>query len=90
MRRGIALLAAMAGGMIVFRCLPRDSRDHLTSLMRHRIIKAMEHMLASLPEDAPPKLIMSVLPKLRAQNDKIMAMLQEQNELLRAQQHTNR
>ena len=37
-------------------------------------------MLASLPEDAPPKLIMSVLPKLRAQNDKIMAMLQEQNE----------
>jgi hypothetical protein len=43
----------------------------------------MEQMMASLPEGAPPKLIMSVLPKLQAQNDQIIAMLREQNELLR-------
>jgi hypothetical protein len=29
---------------------------------------------------------MSVLPKLQAQNDQIVAMLREQNELLREQQ----
>ena len=43
----------------------------------------MEHMLASLPENAPPKLVMSILPRLRDQNDQIIAMLQEQNALLR-------
>jgi hypothetical protein len=43
----------------------------------------MEHMMASLPEGSPPKLIMSVLPRLRDQNDQMIAMLREQNELLR-------
>jgi hypothetical protein len=52
--------------------------------------KHMERMMASLPEDAPPKLVMSILPKLRVQNDQIIAMLQEQNELLREQQRTTR
>ena len=45
----------------------------------------MEQMMASMPEDAPPKLIMSVLPRLRDQNDEMIAMLREQNELLRQQ-----
>jgi hypothetical protein len=43
----------------------------------------MEHMMASLPETSPPKLVMSVLPLLRDQNDQIIAMLREQNALLR-------
>jgi hypothetical protein len=42
-------------------------------------------MMAGLPEDSPPKLIMSILPKLQEQNDQIIAMLREQNELLRQQ-----
>ncbi len=42
-------------------------------------------MMDSLPEGAPPKLILSVLPKLQAQNEQIIAMLREQNELLRAE-----
>ena len=50
--------------------------------------EGMEHMMASLPEGTPPKLVMSVLPKLQAQNDQIIAMLREQNELLREQQRT--
>jgi hypothetical protein len=41
--------------------------------------------MASLTEGAPPKLVMSVLPRLQAQNDEIIAMLREQNELLRKQ-----
>ena len=36
---------------------------------------------------APPKLIMSVLPKLQVQNDQIIALLREQNELLRERPH---
>jgi hypothetical protein len=30
---------------------------------------------------------MSILPKLQAQNDRIIAMLRDQNELLRQQRH---
>jgi hypothetical protein len=45
----------------------------------------MEQIMASMPEYAPPKLIMSVLPRLRDQNEEIIAMLREQNDLLRQQ-----
>ncbi|HEX6533460.1 MAG TPA: hypothetical protein VF041_02615 [Gemmatimonadaceae bacterium] len=51
--------------------------------MSRRIRQRMERAMASLPDDAPPKLVMSVLPRLRDQNDQIIAMLREQNELLR-------
>lgn len=90
MKTGTALALAAVGGAIAFRCLPRRSRDRLTSLAGHRMLKGMEHMMASLPEGAPPKLVMSILPKLKAQNDQIIAMLREQNELLREQQRTAR
>jgi len=46
----------------------------------------MEHMLAGLPEESPPKLIMTILPQLRKQNEEIIAELRELNALLRDQQ----
>ena len=87
MRPIVALGVAVVGGVIAFRCLPREMRGRLTARVRHRMIENMEHMMASLPEGSPPKLVMSVLPRLQAQNDQILALLREQNELLRAQQH---
>jgi hypothetical protein len=48
--------------------------------------KHMEQMMASLPANAPPKLVMSILPKLQAQHEQIIALLQEQNALLRQRQ----
>ena len=81
-----ALGLATVGGMITFWCLPPEMRNRLTARARQRMLAGMEHMMASLPEGSPPKLIMSVLPKLQAQNDQIIAMLREQNERLREQQ----
>jgi hypothetical protein len=52
------------------------------------MMKRMENVIAGLPENAPPKLVTSILPKLRAQNDQIITLLQEQNELLRRQQQS--
>ena len=52
--------------------------------------KRMREMMMNLPDNAPPKLVISILPKLHAQNDQIIAMLREQNELLRQlQQRTS-
>lgn len=83
MNRLTALSATAVGGLILFRCLPQETRQRVTSTAAHWVAKHMEKMIASLPEGAPPRLIMSILPKLQAQNDEIIAMLQEQNELLR-------
>lgn len=83
MNRPIALGAVALGGAIVFRLLSRAPRQRLGSALKHRMLGHMEQMMKSLPAGSPPKLIMSVLPRLRDQNDQIIAMLQEQNALLR-------
>jgi hypothetical protein len=43
----------------------------------------MARMIERLPPDSPPKVVLSILPRLREQNDEIIALLREQNELLR-------
>ncbi len=85
MKTIVALGVVALAGVIASRYLPRESRGHLSDVVGRRILKRMEQMMAGLPEGAPPKLVMSVLPRLRAQNDEIIAMLREQNELLRKQ-----
>ena len=82
MNRFIALGAAVVGGVIAFQ-LSQVPRRRLAAAINRRMLRHMEHMMASLPESSPPKLVMSVLPRLREQNDQIIAMLQEQNALLR-------
>ncbi len=89
MKIPVALGLAAVGGVIAFRCLPRESRDRLTATVVHWMTEGFEHMMASLPEGAPPKLVVSILPKLQVQNDQIIAMLHELNELLREQQRAN-
>ncbi len=80
---------AMVGGVIVMRCVPRESRHRasraVTDWMTKKMLNHMDRMMASLPEGAPPKLVASILPKLREQNEQIIGMLREQNDLLREQ-----
>ena len=44
--------------------------------------KIMRRMMDAMPADSPPKLVMSILPRLQKQNEQILRLLQEQNELL--------
>jgi type II secretory pathway component PulJ len=85
MKTAAALALTAIAGVIAFRFLPHSSRDRLASSLRHRMLRRMEHMMTSLPEGAPPKLVMSILPRLKAQNDQIIALLREQSELIREQ-----
>jgi hypothetical protein len=86
----VGLGIAAIGGVIVLRYLPVESRHRMTlavgNWMSKRVVDHMGRMMASLPEGAPPKLVASILPKLQMQNEQIIAMLREQNELLRRQQ----
>ncbi len=85
MKTAIALGAITLGAVVALRYLRQESRGRLGDVVRGRIMRRMEHMMACLPEGAPPKLVMSVLPRLQEQNEQILAMLREQNELLRKQ-----
>ena len=87
MHRLLAVGAAVAGGVIAVALLTRAPRRRLGATVRRRMLQRMERMMASLPEDSPPKLVMSVLPRVREQNEQIIALLREQNELLREQLH---
>lgn len=85
----VALGIAVAGGVIALRFVPTEPRHRLAQAvgdwMHKRMIGHMSRVMASLPEGAPPKLVVSILPKLQTQNEQIIAMLREQNELLRQQ-----
>ena len=54
--------------------LAEEPRRRLNAAIGRRVLQRMEWMMASLPEDSPPRLAMSVLPRLREQNDQIIAM----------------
>jgi hypothetical protein len=87
-----ALGIAATGGAIALRLIPTEQRHRMGRAVgdwtSRKMINHMGRMMASLPEGAPPKLVVSILPKLQAQNEQILAMLREQNELLR-RQHQN-
>ena len=81
MNRSIAIGAAALAGLLGVRLLSRARApgERVGSFLGRR----MEHMMASLPDNSPPKLVASVLPRLRDQNEEIIQMLREQNDLLR-------
>lgn len=84
MSRLLALGAVVVVGVIAARRLfPSEGRGpdrRPGATMRQRM---MARMIEGLPPDSPPKLVMSILPRLREQNDEIIALLRKQNELLR-------
>ena len=87
MRRLLALGALSAGGVIAARRFllrqgARSSARPGRTTIRQRM---MARMLEGMPSNSPPKLVMTILPRLQQQNDEIIALLRDQNELLRSQ-----
>lgn len=84
MRRVFALGAVIVGGVIAARrFLPAEGRGPDRQPGATMGQRMLTRMIEGLPPDSPPKLVMSILPRLREQNDEIIALLREQNELLR-------
>ena len=80
---GLTIGAAIVGTVAVRRGLPTERRAKI----RERLSKApgavMERMMERMPEDAPPKVMTSGIRHLQEQNEELLALLREQNELLR-------
>jgi hypothetical protein len=86
MNRSVTIgMAVAAAGLLGLVAVSRPRRERMGAFVSGRMMRHMENMMERMPENAPPKLVMSVLPRLREQNDEIIAMLREQNALLREQ-----
>ncbi len=87
MKRLVCLMAFLVGGAIAARRLVtperRESISHLPTAMGGRMMERMTRIMEEMPEDAPPKVIMSTLRRLQEQNDELLALMREQNDLLR-------
>jgi hypothetical protein len=90
---GNPLLLAALGGIAVSaviaarRLLRSGERTPDLPARASRKQGIIARMIEGLPPESPPKLVMTILPRLREQNDDIIALLREQNELLRRGQH---
>jgi hypothetical protein len=80
MKRLPVFLLVGGATLLAGRQLLGGKRGPDFAAMRRRMMK---RMMQAMPEDSPPKLITSILPRLQEQNDQILALLGEQNELLR-------
>ena len=80
MRRVLLLTAIMFGSaLVVRRLLTAERREGLSHLPGTFMERCMELM----PEDSPPKVMMSGIRRMQDQNEELLALLREQNDLLR-------
>jgi len=79
-RTGVLVVVVLGGATLAARTvLTPARRRRLSRLPEAMMRRCMEHM----PEDFPPKAITSGVRQIQNQNEEILALLREQNELLR-------
>lgn len=86
MKRLLLVSGILVGGAVTTRMLSEKQREPMSRFaakMRERLHSHMGRMLENMPEDSPPRLVMSTLPRLAEQNEQILALLREQNALMR-------
>jgi len=86
MQRPLLLMAILGcGALAVRQLLSPERRERIAHLKANVSKRMMERMIEQMPDDCPPKLIMSTLPRLQQQSDEILALLRVQND--RLQEH---
>ncbi len=80
MKRVLLLVAVLLGGAIAVRhLLTAERREGLSRLPATFMERCMEQM----PEDSSPKVMTSGLRRMQEPNEELLALLREQNDLLR-------
>jgi hypothetical protein len=85
MKRLFFMIAVLAGIAAVVRRLPAERRAELQESLAQVPGAMVEHCMDMMPEDSPPKVMMSSVRRFEEQNDEIAALLREQNKLLKKQ-----
>ncbi len=76
---GIGVLAVLR------RALPAEQKSRLQEKLSGVPGSVMEHCMDMMPEDSPPKVMMSTMRRIEDQNDKLARLIRAQNKLLRKQ-----
>ena len=80
MKRMLLLTAVVFGVVYAVRSfLDGERREQIA----HLPMTMMERCMEMMPDDAPPKALMSGVEKIQAQNEETLSLLRSQNELLR-------
>lgn len=86
MKKLLFVSGILVGGAVASRIVSEKQREPLSRFaakMRERMKSHMGRMMEEMPEDSPPRLVMSTLPRLAEQSDEMLALLREQNALIR-------
>ena len=86
MKKLLFLMAVvLSTAVVVRRLVPSERRTQLLESLTQMPMTMMERRMESMPEDSPPKVLMSTMRRFEEQNDEFVALLREQNKLLRKQ-----
>ena len=85
--RKLLFLVAIGIGIVALlrRVLPAEQRAHLQENLSSVPGAMMERCMEMMPEDSPPKVMMSAMRRFEEQNDELARLLRAQNKLLRKQ-----
>jgi len=85
MKKLFLMVAMVVGIATVVRRLSPERRAELQESLAQAPGAMMEHCMEMMPEDSPPKVMMSSMRRFEEQNDVLAALLREQNKLLKKQ-----
>ncbi len=86
MRKLLFIVAVGIGiAALLRRVLPAEQRVRLQENLSSVPGAVMERGVKMMPEDSPPKVMMSAMRRFEEQNDEVARLLRAQNKLLRKQ-----
>ena len=85
--RKLLFMVAIGIGIVALlrRVLPAEQRAHLQENLSSVPGAMMERCMEMMPEDSPPRAMMSTMRRIEEQNDKLATLIRTQNKLLRKQ-----
>ena len=85
--KDLLFVTAIALGTVVVvrRLVSAERRTQLRESLAQMPATMMERCMESMPEDSPPKVMMSAMRRFEEQNDELLRLMREQNKLLRKQ-----
>ena len=86
MKKLFFLTAVVLGtAVVVRRLVPSERRTELRESLAQMPMTMMERCMEIMPEDSPPKVMMSAMRRFEEQNDELVGLIREQNKLLKKQ-----
>ncbi len=86
MMKLLFLMAIVLGSAVaVRRLVPSERRAELRESLAQMPMTMMERGMEIMPEDSPPKVMMSAMRRFEEQNDELVGLIREQNKLLKKQ-----